>query len=451
MGENERIVDTDERSEELRISRRQLLKSAAFLGGSALLADQLFSTLGAEADEYATPGRYPLAEPDHLLYSTCLQCHTDCPIKCKVYDGVLTKITGSPYSPQSMLPHLNYAHTPFEVARVDGKICPKGQAGIQTLYDPYRLRKVLKRAGKRGEDRWTVISFEQAIDELVNGGKLFAHLPGEQNRVVPGLKDIYKLRDPKLAKELALDASRVAKGELSVEEFKRKHPEHLDALLDPEHPDWGPANNQFVFLAGRIEHGRKEFSKRWLNNAFGSVNWYEHTTICEQSHHIAYKEMTKQSQGGKWTGGKDHMKPDALNAEFIVFFGTGAFEANFGPPPMSEKITSGIVSGRLKIAVVDPRLSKTAAKAWKWLPVKPGGDAALALGMIRWIIENKRYDEQYLRNANRAAAAQKGESTWSNAAWLVKLDEQGHPGPLLRARNLGLGAAIGRASWREGG
>ena len=27
---------------------------------------------------------------------------------------------------------------------MDGSICPKGQAGLQTAYDPYRIRKVLK-------------------------------------------------------------------------------------------------------------------------------------------------------------------------------------------------------------------------------------------------------------------------------------------------------------------
>jgi len=60
--------------------------------------------------------------------------------------------------------------------------------------------------------------------------------------------------------------------------------------------------------------------------------------------------------------------------------------------------------GQLKIAVIDPRFSKTAAKAWKWVPIKPGTKGAFALAMIRWIIENRRYDARYLANANKAAA-----------------------------------------------
>jgi Anaerobic dehydrogenases, typically selenocysteine-containing len=54
--------------------------------------------------------------------------------------------------------------------------------------------------------------------------------------------------------------------------------------------------------------------------------------------------------------------------------------------------------------VIDPRYSTTAAKAWKWIPVKPGGDLPLAMAMIRWIIENKRYDATFLSAANKAAA-----------------------------------------------
>ncbi|HDL18910.1 MAG TPA: molybdopterin oxidoreductase, partial [Bacteroidetes bacterium] len=183
----------------------------------------------------------------------------------------------------------------------------------------------------------------------------------------------------------------------------------------------------------------KEFSQRFIKDAFGSCNFYEHTTICEQSHHIAYKYATNKFNNGNWTGGKDHLKPDALNSRFILFFGTGAFEANFGPPPMAEKITEGIVSGRLKIAVVDPRFSKTAAKAKIWAPIQPGTDAALALGMIQWILETKRYDGKFLANANKAAAKADGEFSWSTASWLVKLDKNGIPGKYLRASEIGLG------------
>ena len=90
---------------------------------------------------------------------------------------------------------------------VDGAICPKGQCGVQTLYDPYRVRKVLKRAGARGSNKWRAISFNQAIQEISEGGQLFADI-GEK-RVVPGFKEVIKLRHPKLAKELAGDVEAI--------------------------------------------------------------------------------------------------------------------------------------------------------------------------------------------------------------------------------------------------
>jgi len=424
------------------LTRRGFLKGSAFLGGSLLFSSQLawaYSLVRkAEAGQLTGEDAYALSRAENIIYGACLQCHTGCNIKGKILDGVLVKIDGNPYSPMTMSPHLSYDTNPKTAAKVDGHLCPKGQAGIQTLYDPYRLVKVLKRSGKRGENKWEEIDFDRAITEIVEGGKLFAHVPGEENRRVKGLRETRVLRDPDLAKALAEDAAAVAKKKMSLAAFKAKHKDHLDKLIDPDHPDLGPKNNRLVFMGGRIEHGRKEFAKRWLKDSFGSVNWYEHTTVCEQSHHIAYEETTRKWENGAWGKGKEHMKPDAYNSRYIIFFGTGAFEANFGPTNIARKIIEGVTDGRLKIAVADPRFSKTAAKAQHWLPLRPGTDAALAYGMIRWIIDNERYDERYLRAANKAAASNAGETTWSDATHLVRIEKDG-PGAKLRASDINIG------------
>ncbi|MFQ5848176.1 MAG: molybdopterin-dependent oxidoreductase [Candidatus Methylomirabilales bacterium] len=444
-----RLAEYLEKLPEREISRRSLLKSGALLGGSAVLMSQLEATsMLARSAEAAgrVAGGYPLSKAENTIYSVCLQCHTACPIKVKVLNGIAVKVDGNPYS-ENMIPNLDYSAPLSKGAKIDAKVCPKGQSGIQSLYDPYRIVKVLKRNGPRGSNKWTVIPFDQAVDEIVNGGKLFASI-GEQ-RHVPGLKEIYGLRDAKLSARMAKDATAVAKGKMQVADFKSKYRAHLDVLIDPDHPDLGPKNNQLLTMWGRIEHGRIELGKRFMYGSFGSHNLIEHTCICEQSHHIAYKESTKQYKGGKWKKGKTHMKPDAFNAEFIVYFGTGFVEANFGPPAMCEKVTEGLASGRLKVAVVDPRMSKSAAKAWKWLPIQPSTDAALALAMIRWMIEHKRYDARYLANANKAAAKASGETTWSNAAHLVKIEKDG-PGALLRASDVGVGGKDAFVVVREG-
>ena len=59
------------------------------------------------------------------------------------------------------------------------------------------------------------------------------------------------------------------------------------------------------------------------------------------------------------------------------------------------------------------------------------------MGMIHWIIDNKRYDADYLANANKAAAKADNEPTWTQAAWLVKIGPDGKPGTYLRGSDLG--------------
>ncbi|MBI3977309.1 MAG: molybdopterin-dependent oxidoreductase [Chloroflexi bacterium] len=423
------------------ITRRTLIKTAALLGGSGLLASLAPGCIGQPVPVTVPEGGvpYPNAEAVNQLYTVCLNCNTGCGIKAKIVNGVAAKIDGNPFSPMAMTPHLPYKTSVFQTAQVDAAICPKGQAGVVTAYDPYRITRVLKRAGKRGENTWVSIPFDQAIAEIVEGGTIFKNVPGEENRQVTGLKEIWALRDPRVAQELAADAGKVAKKEITLDAFKAKHQANLKYLIDPNHPDFGPLNNQLVFAWGRLKGGRSEFITRFTRDAFGSTNAHGHTTVCQGSLYFTGKAMSEQFVEGKWTGGKKfYWQADTGNSEFIIFVGASPFEGNYGPPLRTPKITNGLVSGDLKYAVVDPRLSKTASKAWKWLPGKPGSEAALALGLIRWVIENKRYDERYLRNANRAAATADKEPNWTNAVWLVKIEKDGHPGAFLRASEIGL-------------
>lgn len=416
--------------ENFELNRRCFLKTSALLGGSAMLASSLgcANTAMKKMTDNSTGSKYDLASPEHVIYSICLQCHTACAIKGKIAEGILLKIDGNPYAAQNLYPNLSLDEPLERSARIDAKICPKGQAGIQSLYDPYRITKVLKRAGKRGENKWVSIDFQKAIDEIVNGGKLFAGVPGEENRSVEGLKDIYKVRDAKTMKQMSADAKSVAAKKMSMAAFKAKYAGKMDMFANPDHPDAGAANAQFVFMGGRIEHGRKEFMKRFMQDCFGSPNFFEHTTICEQSHHIGYKEMFS---------GKSHLKPDLLNTKCVLYFGTGGFEANFGPPPLSEKITQGLTERGMKVFVIDPRFSKTAAKATRWIPIKAGTDAAYALGMARHIIDNSRFDAKYLSAANFRAANSINETNFSNSTWLVKIESDG-PGDILKPAEIGM-------------
>lgn len=424
------------------VNRRDFLKISAVTGGAATLLGNLPQARQAiQAVMAAGEGGFYESNPENQIYTVCLQCNTGCAVKVKLLNGLAAKIDGNPYSPSALSPHPAYETPIAEMSTLEGGLCPKGQAGIQSVYDPYRITSVLKRkpGTKRGDGQWVSVPFDQAIDEIVNGGDLF----GEGQ--VDGLKTVRALTDTELAAEMTAEVKAIwdekdaeKKKEL-VEEFKVTHKDHLEVLIDPEHPDLGPKNNQFMFVWGRMKGGREDLVDRFCKEAFGTVNMNGHTTVCQGSLYFTGKSMSSKWNAAKGSfdgGDKFYWQGDTGNSEFVIYVGTNLFDANYGPPQRVPKATKALIDGR-KFAVIDPRLSKVAAKAWKWVPIKPGEDAAFALGMIRWMLDNERYNAAYLANANTAAAAATGEPNYTNAAWLVKIKD-GNPGKHLRASELGL-------------
>jgi len=83
------------------------------------------------------------------ITSVCEMCFWRCPIVTKIKNGRLVKIEGNPKSP------------------INGKrVCARGNAGIQLLYDPNRIKYPMKRVGARGEGKWAKISWDEALDEI---------------------------------------------------------------------------------------------------------------------------------------------------------------------------------------------------------------------------------------------------------------------------------------------
>ena len=71
---------------------------------------------------------------------------------------------------------------------------------------------------------------------------------------------------------------------------------------------------------------------------------------------------------------------------------------------MVEKVGSerdwvnAVVQNGGKLIVIDPRRLAICKKADLWIRPRPGSDAALAMGMLKVIIEEKLYDEDFVRN-----------------------------------------------------
>ncbi|MEX1091566.1 MAG: molybdopterin dinucleotide binding domain-containing protein, partial [Acidimicrobiia bacterium] len=90
--------------------------------------------------------------------------------------------------------------------------------------------------------------------------------------------------------------------------------------------------------------------------------------------------------------------------------------------------------------LIDPYVPHGRHYADEWVPIKPSTDAALALAMIRWIIDHERHNRAYLENPNAEAAASDGETTWTNATYLVFSDpDDDRFGLFVRGRDLGIG------------
>ena len=132
------------------ISRRQFIRAG--LASTAALAAKGLLLPPAEGMELLsggkqvsrTTGRERLAVP-----STCLGCFARCGLLGYVEDGWVMKLGGNPDHPNSR-----------------GRLCAKGQAGLNLLYDPERVLRPLRRVGERGAGEFREISWEEALGEI---------------------------------------------------------------------------------------------------------------------------------------------------------------------------------------------------------------------------------------------------------------------------------------------
>lgn len=58
-----------------------------------------------------------------------------------------------------------------------------------------------------------------------------------------------------------------------------------------------------------------------------------------------------------------------------------------------------------KLITIDPRYSETAAHSDTYIPIRPGTDSSFALGMMKVIIDEKLYDEEYLKTYSNAPSS----------------------------------------------
>jgi anaerobic selenocysteine-containing dehydrogenase len=126
--------------------------------------------------------------------------------------------------------------------------------------------------------------------------------------------------------------------------------------------------------------------KRFLT-AFGSPNFIYTPTMTD-----AYATVLRLTHGTDSLAGFD-----LEHADYILSFGSGIIDG-WGSPVRMFRAHSQWKTDGATVKQVEPRLSNTAAQSSQWLPVNPGSEGALALGLAHIIIKESLYDYDFVNN-----------------------------------------------------
>jgi len=111
--------------------------------------------------------------------------------------------------------------------------------------------------------------------------------------------------------------------------------------------------------------------------------------------------------------------------EYILVIGSNIYEAlQPGVNNYAATVAKRSSEGKVKFTIVDPRATNASVHAENWIPIKPGQDGAFTMGMIRWMIENDRYNKEFLAAPNAKAADKRGHACYTNATHLVIADDK---------------------------
>jgi len=290
----------------MQVTRRSFMKGMGALGGLAAAHNAVPVIATAAAKTHSGTGG---ASSERWVKSTCCHCVNFCGINVKM-DGDTIRVI---YPDPARAPYYNHG------------ICPKGVSGLFNTYNPYRLKKPLKRTNPRKgidvDPQWVEISWEEAL-----------------NTVTERLKQIRADNPSKLV--------------------------------------WQHGHGKYLI--------QDKFPKAF-SAAFGTPNVVHRTTTCEAARHVA-DELT-------W--GYHEILPDVDHCRLLVMVGVNPFEAEQWARWLDHAITNARERG-MKLVVVEPRMSATAAKSDTWIPIRPGKDVVLMLALARQLIDSGHIDRQFL-------------------------------------------------------
>ncbi len=297
------------------LTRRSFVKASAL---AAVAAGIGASLAGCMQDAGEPQGETVPSSTDGLvkMKTSCHGCIQMCPAIAYLKDGVVVRLEGDPEAPVSR-----------------GSLCIKGLNQLNTMYSPRRVLHPLRRAGERGENKWEVISWDEAIEEAAT------HIHDAIEKYG----------------NYSFMASVGGGGSYSF----------MNAMTIP----------MAMGSPTVIEPGCAQcYLPRWaLSKLFYGGN---DQSVADN----AVQEIFRTGEDNK--------------AEVVVVWGAqpSVSETAESGRGMAELRAKGV-----KTVVVDPNFSPDAVKADVWLPVRPGTDTGLLLSWFRYIFENKLYNEQFTK------------------------------------------------------
>ncbi len=243
------------------------------------------------------------------LPAVCRQCPGGCGVLVRIYGERAVKIDGNPLHPINR-----------------GRLCARGQAGLQVLYNPDRIATPLARAGERGAGKWKAISWDEALETV-----------GEK----------------------------------------------LRTLRNQGKP------HQLAMLTGAQRGLDQAVSERFMA-AYGSPNLVRYEADRSLGKNPAVSLMQGQAAGVTY---------DIENAAYILSLNSALLEDHWSPVQLYRaygKFRRGRKERRGKLVHAEPRLSVTGAKSDEWIPINPGSEGILAMGIASILIVEKRYDENFV-------------------------------------------------------
>jgi anaerobic selenocysteine-containing dehydrogenase len=213
---------------------------------------------------------------DYWKASACSMCDAGCGIIVRTREHKASKIEGNPLHPINR-----------------GALCARGQAGLQLLYNPDRIRGPMKRAGERGAASFEEISWDEATKTLLDKLREIKGNPGKESN--PAASIVF------------LSGDRLGISDLATEHFMSACGSSSYVRLDPPGEHWAPL--------GASDEGLPIYDIANASYLLSFGARFLETWHSPVMYSLAYGEFRRSSARGRFIHVEPRMSLTAANAD----------------------------------------------------------------------------------------------------------------------------------------